>query len=188
MENLKLKVLLLAVFSWIAITSCEQANSSLTIDEIVAKADTLPTHSDFFSEVSQFLISELNAEVEAINTDTIQGNTGIIEADEFYLRARNSTTILKRFRTERQAGLEFIRLLEIYACCIPDEDLAVLKRLGNVEHFKNNAYTFILKENVVVEISSNCYAELNELLKNKSYLKLEISNDGNAIWTNALSK
>jgi len=98
---------------------------------------------------------------------------------------------VKEFNSDRQAAEAFKKTIEFYACCIPDEDIIRLKNFENLSHFKNSASTTILSEKILIEflpanqtsINNEIIKLIDEYLKDRKYLKLEIGHGGPAIWT-----
>jgi hypothetical protein len=190
------------IFTFLTFVACQNnkpENHLTKLEEFIIHADSLTSNSKTFDQIAhqiqnkrpELIQDELRLSSEDIN--------GLLKEQSFHFYYDTTekhkdlyhSIRIKEFDSERQAAQAFGKIIEFHACCIPDEDIVKLKNFENLDHFKNSASTTLLTENIVIEIGldnkTNDYNEisklLEEILKERKYLKLEIKHGGPAIWT-----
>jgi len=163
--------------------------------------DSLTSKSRTFDLIANHILTNKPEFKSAELIRTKEVTTGVLKEQffEFYYDTTDKykelyySIRLKEYNSDRQAAKAFWKIIEFHACCIPDEEIVKLKNFENLDHFKNNASTTLLTENILIEMELGLENKtkdnkevselLDEILKNRKHLKLEIGNGGPAIWT-----
>ncbi|MFW6352399.1 MAG: hypothetical protein ACOC2E_08410 [Bacteroidota bacterium] len=169
------------------------------LEKFIIETESLTSDTETFDQISN-LIQSKNPELEKSELGLlIDESKGLLKEQSF--RFHNDMTgnnkdqyyliRLQEYESDRQAAEAFREIIEFHACCVPDEDIVKLKNFENLNHFKNSASMTLLTDNVIIKASyGSQQAEnkdiselLDEILKDRKYLKLEIGHGGPAIWT-----
>lgn len=189
---------ILTILIFIACQNNKTEKHITELEEFIIKTDSLTSNSKTFDQIANAILTNKPEFRQNQAALTKSDSTGLLKIQTFRFHYDttgkypdlNYAIRLKEFNSERQAAEAFWRTIEFQACCIPDEDIIKLKNFENLDHFKNSASTTLLTENIVIEIGlgdrTNDNKEvseiLDEILKEKKYLKLEIGHGGPAIW------
>jgi uncharacterized protein YcfL len=190
---------ILTLFLFVACQNNKTENHLTKLEELIIETDSLTSNSKTFDQIAN-QIQNKKSKLRQDELSLVGENlNGLLKEQSFrfyYDTIGNHKELyhsirVKEFNSERQAAQEFWKIIEFHACCIPDEDIVKLKNFENLDHFKNSASTTLLIENIVIEIGlgnkTNDNREISELLdeilKDRKYIKLEIGHGGPAIWT-----
>lgn len=190
---------ILTLFLFVACQNNKTENHLTKLEELIIETDSLTSNSKTFDQIANQLQNkspELRQDELSLVSEDINGLLKEQSFRFYYDTTGNNKDLyhsirIKEFNSDRQAAQAFWKIIEFHACCIPDEDIVKLKNFENLEHFKNRASTTLLTESIVIEIGlSNKTKDnreiselLDEILKDRKYIKLEIGHGGPAIWT-----
>jgi SepF-like predicted cell division protein (DUF552 family) len=170
------------------------------LEEFIINTDSLTSNSKTFDQIVNFIQTKkpkFRQDIATISKEDISGlSRERVFSYDYDTTGKYKDRVLfslkiKEFTSERNAAEAFLDIIEFHACCIPDEDIIKLKNFENLSDFKNSGSTIILNENILIEfipanqtmINQDIGELLDEILKEKKYLKLEIGHGGPAIWT-----
>ena len=190
---------ILTILTFAACQNNKRENPISQLESYIIKTDSLTSNSETFDQiVNDLLTNKLDFKPDQLEL-TKDDSTGFLKEQVFRLyydttgkyEDLNCSIKLKEFSSDRKAAEDFCRVIEFQACCIPDEDIIKLKNFENLDYFKNSASTTLLTENIVIEIrlgnktkdNKEISKLLDEFLKERKYLKLEIGHGGPAVWT-----
>lgn len=196
---IKQLLIISTLLTFVACQNNSTSNQFTKLEKFITETDSLTSNSEIFDQIT-YSIQTKKPEFKEDSVTLIAGDTiGLLKEKifRFYFdktgqyKEQYSSINIKQFNSNRHAAKAFLKIIESYACCIPDEDIIKLKNFENLELFKNSASTTILTENIIIEaelgekIKSNKKISelLDEILSKRKYLKLEIGNGGPAIWT-----
>lgn len=190
------------ILTTLIFAACQNSTTEKQLTKLekhITKADSLTNDSKIFDQIAnkiQIKRPELEkGELRLFTNDS----TALIKEQSF--RFYNDTTgknknqyysiRLIEYESDRRAAETFLEIIEVYACCIPNEDIVRLKNFENLNHFKNSASTTLLTDNIIIKVSVGNQPDeskelselLDEILKERKYLQLEIGHGGPAIWT-----
>jgi hypothetical protein len=190
---------ILTLFLFVACKNNNTKNHLTKLEELIIETDSLPSNAKTFDQISNQIQNkrpELRQDELSLVSEEINGLLKEQSFSFYYDTTGNYKDLyhsirIKEFNSDRQAAQAFCKIIEFHACCIPDEDIVKLKNFENLDYFKNSASTTLLTENIVIEIGlgnqTNDDKEISELLdeilKDRKYIKLEIGHGGPAIWT-----
>lgn len=191
--------IILTLFLFVACQNNNTENNLTKLEEFIIETDSLTSNSNTFDQIANQIKNkrpELSQNELSIVREDINGLLKEQSFRFYYDTTEKYKDLyhpirIKEFNSDRQAAQAFWKIIEFHACCIPDEDIVKLKNFENLDHFKNSASTTLLTENIIIEIGlgnrtkdNNEISELlDEILKDRKYLKLEIGHGGPAIWT-----
>lgn len=191
------------ILTILTLGSCQHSKTEreLTkLEKFKIESDSLTSNSKTYDYIVNFIQTKkpkFRSNKVTITDESVSGLSREIEFSSDYdttgkLKDRVLFLLkITEFTSNRLAACAFEKMVEFHACCIPDEDIIKLKNFENLEHFKNNASTIILSENIMIEfipanqvfINEEISELIEEILREKKYLKLEIGHGGPAIWT-----
>ncbi|WP_421797742.1 hypothetical protein [Haliscomenobacter sp.] len=200
MTRLLAFLLTIFVLTFVACKSNKTENELTKLEQYINSTDSLTGSSKLFDQLVINILTD-HSEFKVIDDIKHYQNNSLGKLKEQTFNFYNGTIgqypnlsydlKITEFKTDRQAAVAFWKIIEFQACCVPNEDIIKLKNFENLGHFKNNASTTLLSENVLFElamgdrenINKEISKSLDRLLEKRKYLKLEIGQGGPAIWT-----
>jgi hypothetical protein len=191
--------IILTILTFVSCQNNTTENQVPKLEKFILETDSLTSDSETFDQISN-LIQSKGPELEKSKLGTLTDESNGIMKDQSFRFHYDTTRInknqyyrirIKEYESDRQAAEAFREIIEFHACCVPDEDLIKLKNFENLDHFKNGASITLLTDNVIIKASDSSQQTENkeisdlidEILKDRKYLKLEIGHGGPAIWT-----
>ena len=193
-------IIILTILTFVSCQNSRTVNQLTKLEEFIINTDSLTSNSKTFDQIVNFIQTKkpkFRQDIATISKEDISGlSRERVFSYDYDTTGKYKDRVLfslkiKEFTSERNAAEAFLDIIEFHACCSPDEDIIKLKNFENLSDFKNSGSTIILNENILIEfipanqtmINQDIGELLDEILKEKKYLKLEIGHGGPAIWT-----
>jgi len=201
--HIKMIRLLTIALTILTVVSCQNSrteNQLSSLEEYVLDTDSLTSNSEGFDQIVN-IIQTNKPKYRQDETKFENGNVAGLSRELIFTNDYDTTgkvkdrvlllLKVKEFTSGRKAAEAFLEMINAHACCIPQEDMIKLKNFENLDAFKNSASTTILSENIVIEyfpanqtfINEDNLKLVDQFLKERKHLKLEIGHGGPAVWT-----
>jgi hypothetical protein len=193
-------IIILTILTFVSCQNSRTENQLTKLEKYIIETDSLTSNSQAYDQIVNIIetnkpkFRQDETKFKKVNISGLSRQR--IFSNDYDTTGKYKDRVLfslkiKEFTSERKAAEAILETIKFHACCIPDEDIIKLKNLENLDDFKNSASTTILSENVIIEyipanqtfVNEDNLKLVDEFLKDRKYLKLEIGHGGPAVWT-----
>jgi len=177
----------------ILIVACRQQTkidtSNTELDKLVLTADSTRLIEPNFYNDLLVILNQHN--FSSIDDNPYEGfaNNGLVKYQTFIYSDTTKKHLkfsLAFYDSNKYSLTAFLKFINFWACCIPDEDIMKLKNFNNLTSFKNSySVIYCIDKLVILQFSSSdtITSAINAVKGNDNFYKLEIGNGGPAKWT-----